>query len=317
MAGRNDCIIGTLFSSGIENLMSKITKITAKTILNHVKQPDTWFGLKYNMNLYRGCQHQCIYCDSRSTCYRIEDFSKIEVKINAIELLEDALPRKRMIGTIGFGAMNDPYMPVEKEFNLTGQSLEIIRDQQFPVHILTKSDLILKDLDTLVEISNVYTAVSFTITTADDDLARILEPGAPLPSARFKAMSELSKAGILTGVTMMPILPFLEDDPENIRQIVQMAAGSGASYIIPAFGMTLREGSRDYFYKKLDLHFPGMKEKYIEQYGNQYQCSVPNWKELSRIFTYEINENGLQANIPVFIPVTRTKKSPQLTMFSD
>ncbi|MCJ7717941.1 MAG: radical SAM protein, partial [Anaerolineales bacterium] len=188
-----------------------IEEITAKTILNHVKQPDPWFGLKYNMNLYRGCQHQCIYCDSRSDCYRIEDFSKIQVKTNALELLEDVLPRKRIRGTIGFGSMNDPYMPVEREYRLTGKSLEIISTHEFPVHILTKSDLVLRDIDLLKEINGVYTAVSFTITTADDELARILEPGAPLPSLRFQAMRELADAGILTGVTMMPILPFLED----------------------------------------------------------------------------------------------------------
>jgi len=297
--------------------MSKITEITAKTILNHVKQPDTWFGLKYNMNLYRGCQHQCIYCDSRSECYRIEDFSQIEVKINALELLEDALPRKRMIGTIGFGAMNDPYMPVEKEYRMTGQALEIIRDQQFPVHILTKSDLILNDLDILKEISQVYGAVSFTITTADDDLARILEPGAPLPSARFKAMKELSKAGILTGVTMMPVLPFIEDTPENIRGIVKQAGENGASYIIPAIGVSLRPGSRDYFYNKLDIHFPGIKEKYIQQYGDEYQCSSPNWRELNDIFIKEIEELSIRSNIPVFDPVKRTKNSSQIPLFSD
>lgn len=297
--------------------MSKITEIKAKTILNHVKQPDTWFGLKYNMNLYRGCQHQCIYCDSRSDCYRIEDFSKIEVKMNALELLEDALPRKRMIGTIGFGSMNDPYMPIEREYRLMGQALEIIRDQQFPVHILTKSDLVLKDLDTLQDIARVYGAVSFTITTADDDLARILEPGAPLPSARFKAMSALSKTGILTGVTMMPILPFIEDTPENIRGIVKHAGENGASYIIPAFGVSLRPGSRDYFYKKLDIHFPGVKDKYIQYFGDQYQCSAPNWQDLNLIFQEEINTRHISSKIPNFTPVKKTRKSSQISLFSD
>jgi DNA repair photolyase len=149
-----------------------IEEIKAKTILNHVKQPETWFGLKYNMNLYRGCQHQCIYCDSRSDCYRIEDFAKIQVKINALDLLEDVLPRKRVRGTIGFGSMNDPYMPVERDYRLTEKSLEIILVNEFPVHILTKSDLVLRDIELLMEISNVYAAVSFTITTADDELAK-------------------------------------------------------------------------------------------------------------------------------------------------
>ncbi len=295
--------------------MSTITEITAKTILNHVKQPDTWFGLKYNMNLYRGCQHQCIYCDSRSECYRIEDFADIQVKVNALALLEDVLPRKRIRGTIGFGSMNDPYMPVEREYRMTGQALEIIARHDFPIHILTKSDLVLRDLDTIKEISRVYAAVSFTITTTNDDLAEKLEPGAPRPSARFEAMRCLADAGILTGVTMMPLLPFLEDNEENIRQIVTRAEESGASYIIPAFGVTLRPGSRDYYYQKLDQRFPGLKEKYIHHYGDQYQCSVPNWQDLNRIFQEEITRAGIRSKMPVFIPEKRSGKTHQMTLF--
>ena len=294
-----------------------VTEITAKTILNHVKQPDTWFGLKYNMNLYRGCQHQCIYCDSRSECYRLGDLADIRVKVNALELLDDALPRKRVRGTIGFGSMNDLYMPIEKEYRLTRGALEIIRGHQFPVHILTKSDLVLRDIDVISEINHIYAAVSFTITTADDDLASKIEPGAPLPSARYKAMRVLADAGILTGVTMMPILPFLEDDPENIRQIVQKAADSGASYIIPAFGMTLRPGSREYYYQKLELLFPGVKEKYIQAFGDSYQCSAPNWRQLDKVFQVEIVQAKIRSKIPVFDPERKTEKSNQIPLFGE
>jgi len=292
-----------------------IEEITAKTILNHVKQPDPWFGLKYNMNLYRGCQHQCIYCDSRSDCYRIEDFAKIQVKINALDLLEDVLPRKRVRGTIGFGSMNDPYMPVEREYRLTGKSLEIISDNEFPVHILTKSDLVLRDIELLIEISNVYAAVSFTITTADDELARKLEPGAPLPSQRFQAMRKLAKAGILTGVTMMPILPFLEDSEENIIKIISCSQESGASYIIPSFGVTLRPGSREYYYQKLDQNFPGIKDKYINQYGYQYQCDIPNWQKMNNLFQEEINRTNLKTKMPIMEPKHKTDKSKQIRLF--
>jgi len=292
-----------------------IEEIKTKTILNHVKQPDPWFGLKYNMNLYRGCQHQCIYCDSRSDCYRIEDFSKIQVKINALDLLEDVLPRKRVRGTIGFGSMNDPYMPVEREYRLTGKSLEIILVNEFPVHILTKSDLVIRDIELLTEISNVYAAVSFTITTADDELARKLEPGAPLPSQRFQAMRKLAKAGILTGVTMMPILPFLEDSEENIAKIISCSQESGATYIIPGFGVTLRPGSREYYYQKLDQHFPGIKEKYIKQYGNQYQCNIPNWQKMNILFQEEINRTQLMNKIPVFETKNIIGESKQIPLF--
>jgi len=294
-----------------------VTEITSKTILNHVKQPDPWFGLKYNMNLYRGCQHQCIYCDSRSECYRLGDLADIRVKVNALDLLEDALPRKRVRGTIGFGSMNDLYMPIEKEYRLARGALEIIRNQLFPVHILTKSDLALRDLDILTEISKVYAAVSFTITTADDDLARKVEPGAPLPSDRFNAMRKLANAGILTGVTMMPILPFLEDDPEHIRQIVRTAADCGASYIIPAYGMTLRPGSREYYYKKLDYSFPGLKEKYIQAFGDSYQCSAPDWRQLEDVFQEEISKGNIRSAIPVFVPDKNFKKTNQISMFGD
>lgn len=292
-----------------------IKEITAKTILNHVKQPDPWFGLKYNMNLYRGCQHQCIYCDSRSDCYQIEDFSKIQVKVNALDLLEDVLPRKRIRGTIGFGSMNDPYMPVEREYQLTGKALVIISNNKFPVHILTKSDLVLRDIDLLKRIRRVYAAVSFTITTADDDLARKLEPGAPLPSARFRAMRKLAEAGILTGVTMMPIMPFLEDSEQDILQIISQAQNSGATYAIPAFGVSLRPGSREYYYHKLDQLFPGIKEKYINHYGDQYQCSIPGWRELSKSFQEELARTGIITKIPVFEPEKRTGNTNQIPLF--
>lgn len=294
-----------------------VTEIKSKTILNHVKQPDPWFGLKYNMNLYRGCQHQCIYCDSRSECYQLGDLAQIRVKTNALELLADALPRKQVLGTIGFGSMNDPYMPVEKEYGLVRGALEIISHNRFPVHILTKSDLVLRDVDQLRSISEIYAAVSFTITTADDSLAAKLEPGAPRPSARFQAMARLAEAGILTGVTMMPILPFLEDDPENIRQIVRKAKRNGASYIIPALGVSLRPGSREFFYQKLDQLFPGTKEKYIATFGESYQCDVPNWRELTEVFQDEMGSAGLKSSIPVFKPRKRSHPSSQLPLFED
>ena len=279
-----------------------IKEIQTKTILNHVKQPDTYFGLKYNMNLYRGCQHQCIYCDSRSDCYQIGDFTEIHVKVNAIELLKDILPRKRVRGTIGFGSMNDTYMPVEKKYKMTRQALEIIAEQRFPIHIITKSDLVVRDIDILKEINKVFAAISFTITTADDALSKKLEPGAPPSSARFAAMKAVSAAGIHTGMTMMPILPFIEDTTENIINLVQMAHEAGASYILPAFGMTLRAGSRDYYYDKLDLLFPGVKEKYIQRFGERYECSSPNWRILDNVFQKRVYDCKIATKMPIFTP---------------
>lgn len=293
-----------------------IKEIQAKTLLSHVKQPDTWFGLKYNMNLYRGCQHQCIYCDSRSACYHIENFADIHVKTNAIDLLADALPRKRVRGTIGFGSMNDPYMPIEQVYQLCRQALEVIAKYQFPVHIITKSDMALRDLDLLQQIqADTYAAVSFTITTADDTLAKKVEPGAPRPSARFGAMRTLADAGIHTGVTMMPILPFIEDTPENITALVEQAHAAGAAYILPAFGMTLRDGSRDYYYAKLDKLFPGVREKYVRQFGYRYECGSPRWKELNAVFQQRIQQFGIPTRMPFFTPEKVTKKKPQMRLF--
>jgi DNA repair photolyase len=291
-----------------------IKEIHSKTILNHVKQPDTYFGLKYNMNLYRGCQHQCIYCDSRSECYQIENFADIHVKVNAVDLLADALPRKRMRGTIGFGSMNDPYMPVERKYKLCRQALEVIAQHQFPVHIITKSDLVLRDIDLLEEINPVYAAVSFSITTADDALSKKLEPGAPPSSARLEAMKTISHAGITTGVTMQPILPFIEDSLENITQLIELSHAHGASYILPWFGLSLRDGSREYYYKKLDQLFPGLKEKYIRQYGQTYICNSPDWEQLDKTFQQAVTKYDIKTQMPIFTPKKVTKKNLQMKL---
>jgi DNA repair photolyase len=277
-----------------------IKEIRAKTILNTFSEPDDWFGIKYNMNLYRGCQHQCIYCDSRSECYRIENFNDMLVKVNAVELLEKELSRKRLKGTIGTGSMNDPYMPVEEKYNLVGQALEVVARYRFPLHVITKSDRVLRDLDTLVQINRVYAAVSFTITTTDDRLAKILEPGAPPPSARLAAMKELAKHGILTGVTMMPVLPFIEDTAENVRRIIQQAHENGASYILPCFGMSLRDRQRDYYYRKLDIHFPGIKTEYLHAFGNQYRVSSPCWRELQALCDNMTDDCGISQQMPKY-----------------
>ena len=264
----------------------KYREVTVKGILNPVRGEDDWFGLAYNMNLYRGCEHQCIYCDTRSACYQIENFDEeVLVKVNALELLEDALPRKRKVGVIGFGSMNDPYTYAEDQYGLTGKALEIVAKYHFPVHIITKSDRVLKDLETLKRINQVKARVSFTITTMDDSLAAKLEPGAPSPSQRLAAMAKLAEAGIETGVVMMPILPFIEDSPENIEAIVQAAAAHHAAYIIPSFGVTVREGQREPFYRKLDEHFPGVRQQYERAFGDSYFCPARNARQLERLFT--------------------------------
>lgn len=278
-------------------------EIRAKTLLSRVPQPDQWFGLMYNMNLYRGCQHQCIYCDSRSECYGIDDFTNIQVKTNAIELLRRELASKRVKGTVGTGSMHDPYMPLEAKIGLTARALAVLAEFRFPVHVLTKSDLVLRDLDVLRRLARVHATVSFTVTTADDELAAKTEPGAPPPSARFRAMRELSSAGILTGVTMMPILPFVGDGPESIVEIVERAHEAGASYVVPWFGMSLRDRQREHYYAKLDEHFPGVRARYERRFGDQYYCTAVNARELDRAFTAACGQLGIATSVCRYEPM--------------
>jgi DNA repair photolyase len=282
-----------------------IHEIQAKTLLATIKGPDPVFGMKYNMNLYRGCQHQCIYCDSRSECYQIEDFRDVLVKVNAIELLERELDRKRVKGPIGTGSMSDPYLPAERQYNLTGQALQVIARHAFPVHLITKSDLILKDLDTLVEINRVHAAVCITITTADDALGKKLEPGAPLVSARYRAMKILAGRGIPVGVTLMPVLPFIEDNPENITAIIELAAENGASFIIPWFGMSMRDRQRAYYYEQLDRLFPGLRLKYEQRFGDRYSCPANHASQLGGLFNQLCARRGLATCIPTYTPTVQ------------
>lgn len=286
--------------------------IKAKSILSKIKNaPDSWFGISYNMNLYRGCQHQCIYCDSRSECYRIDDFSKIQIKENALELLNTELKKKKQKGTIGTGSMNDPYMPIEKEQQLVRKSLKIIDRYNFPVHIITKSNLVLRDSDILSEISKTYAAVSFTITTTNNDLSKTIEPGAPASSERFRALQELSKMGIYCGVLLMPVLPFISDQQNNITEIVKQAKGNGAQYIIGSMGMTLRDRQREYYYQKLDKHFQDLRSKYEARYGDQYGIGVPDSMALQNVF----NASCKLHDVPTKMNFFKESRPEQLTLF--
>ncbi len=290
-----------------------IKHIEAKTLLTHCGDPNEWFGARYNMNIYRGCEHHCIYCDSRSECYQIADFDgELLVKVNAIELLEKELPRKRTKGVVGTGAMSDPYTPAEKELGLTGRALKVIERLRFPVHITTKSDLITRDTEVLRSINRVRASVSFTLTTVDDVLGRKIEPGAPVPSRRLEAMARLAEAGIHVGALMMPILPFIEDTDENVLAIVRQAKEAGAGYVFPAFGTTMRTGSREYFYGRLDALFPGVREKYQQQYGDRYICPSPHEARLRKVFADECTRLGIMHEMS---QVTSALTPKQLTMF--
>lgn len=260
--------------------------VTAKGILSS----------QNGMNLYRGCSHGCIYCDSRSRCYHMEHaFEDIEIKENAIELLEHALRRKRQKCMIGTGSMTDPYIPLEMELQHVRKALSLIDRYGFGFTVITKSDRILRDLDLLRKINEkTKCVVQMTLTTCDEELCRKIEPHVSTTGERFEVLKKLRDAGIPTVVWLSPILPFINDTAENITGILEMCAEAGV-YGVLCFGMglTLREGNREYFYKQLDRLFPGLKEKYIRTYGNQYEIASPDNRRLMRLFHQKCEERGI------------------------
>ena len=240
------------------------------------------------MNIYRGCQHNCIYCDSRSACYNMNhDFEDIEVKINAPILLENTLKRKRNRCMIGTGAMSDPYIPLEKELMLTRKCLEIIDRYGFGVTVMTKSADVLRDLDLYKSINSKSKAIiQMTLTTFDENLCKIIEPNVSTTRERFETLKEFHNCGIPTVVWLDPFLPFINDTEENINGLLDYCIEAKVKGIICfGIGLTLREGNREYFYKQLDLHFPGLKSKYIKTYGNSYEVTSLNNSRLTKIIT--------------------------------
>ncbi len=255
---------------------------------------------KNGMNIYRGCTHGCIYCDSRSMCYQMNhEFEDVEVKANAPELLEDALRRKRHKCMIGTGAMSDPYMHIEEKYGNMRKCLEIIEKYGFGVTVQTKSSRILRDLDLLKKINEkAKCVVQMTLTTYDEELCKIVEPNVETTYERFKTLEIMRDNGIPTVVWLCPILPFINDTEENVRGILDYCKKAKVKGIINfGMGLTLRDGNREYFYKKLDEHFPGLKEKYIRLYGNSYEIASPDSRRLMEIFVNECRQNGIMYNV--------------------
>lgn len=251
---------------------------------------------KNGMNLYRGCSHGCIYCDSRSNCYHMEHaFEDIEVKENAIELLRDALTRKRKKCMIGTGSMTDPYIPLEMKLGNVRKVLELVYEYGFGFTVITKSNRILRDLDLLQKINEkTKCVVQMTLTTCDEDLCRKIEPNVSTTEERFEVLKTLRDCGIPTVVWLSPILPFINDTEENISGILDMCAEAKV-YGVICFGMglTLREGNREYFYEQLDRLFPGLKEQYIRTYGDQYMIESGNSQKLMRLFHRKCEKYGI------------------------
>lgn len=291
--------------------------IPAKTILSGYEAGNAWFGKNYNMNIYKGCSHGCIYCDSRSDCYKVEDFDRVRAKADALGLLERDLRAKRRRGVIGIGAMSDPYNPFEKKYCLTRGALALINKYRYGVAITTKSDLITRDIDLLQAIkSHSPVLVKVTITAAKDELCKKIEPHAAISTRRFAASKEMAVAGIYAGILLMPVLPFIEDSDANVGEIIRLAAEHKAKFIYPAFGVTLRQNQRQWFFDKLDERFPGLKNKYIEQYGNAYECRSPRAKELWQLFQKECALRGVLYKMEDIINSYKAGYSnSQLTLF--
>ncbi len=261
-------------------------EITAKSLLS----------AKNNMNIYRGCTHGCIYCDSRSEVYgKCYNFEDIEVKVNATELLEKSLSTKRKKCMITTGAMTDPYIPLEKELMQTRKCLELIEKYEFGVAVLTKSDLVLRDIDILKRINDTTKSiVQMTLTTFDEKICKIVEPNVATTKRRFEVLKEFNKVGVPTIVWIDPILPFINDTEENILGILNYCKEANVKGIITfGIGMTLRYGNREYYYKKLDEHFPGLKRQYMQNYGSSYGISPPNSAKLSRMVRSFCKKHGI------------------------
>lgn len=262
----------------------------------HYKDAKSILSPKNGMNPYRGCTHGCIYCDSRSECYGMTyTFEDVEVKQNASQLLEAALRKKRERSMIATGAMSDPYLPLEKSERLTRRCLEIIDRYGFGFSVITKSDLVLRDIDLLQSIHHkVKCVVQMTLTTYDEALCRILEPHTATTRRRFEVLKELQRAGIPTVVWLTPILPFLNDTEENIRGLLSYCGEAGVRGILTfGIGMTLRSGNREYFYQKLDEHFPGMKQQYMRAFGSSYGIKSPNGKLLGKLVKEFCKQNDI------------------------
>lgn len=262
----------------------------------HEKEAKSILSPQNGMNIYRGCMHGCIYCDSRSSCYKMKfDFEDIEVKTNAPELLEKALRSKRRRCVIGAGSLSDPYMPLEKELGLTRKCLELIRYYGYGLAIQTKSDLILRDLDLLKGINEkAKCIVQMTLTTYDEDLCRVIEPNVCTTKRRAEVLNILRDEGIQTVVCTTPILPFINDTEENLNGILDYCIEAQTYGILYGnMGMTLRDGDRQYYYKKLQEHFPGLITQYMDTYGNDFEVRPQTSDKLIKLLHETCKEHGI------------------------
>lgn len=271
--------------------------IPTKTIISSYNENPNWFGINYNMNIYKGCCHGCIYCDSRSSCYQIIDFDRVRIKENSIEIIRKELQSKRRKGVVGTGAMSDPYNPFEVKYELTRQALKLIDEYRFGIGIATKSDLIIRDIDILKKIqSHSPVIVKMTITTFDDELCKKIERKVCTSNKRFKAIKKLSDNNIYTGILLMPLLPFINDNEENIKNIIKKAYECGAKFVFSyGLGVTLRTNQREYYFEQLRKIFPqqNLDEIYMNTFGEVYENPSQNVNYLWTVFKKECEKYNI------------------------
>ena len=255
---------------------------------------EDFFLADWNMNIYRGCDHGCIYCDTRSACYRVEDVAHPHPKADALRILEDELRGKKRSGVVTMGSMSDPYNPLEKELELTRGALKLLLRYGFGAAFTTKSALCARDADLLREIGR-YAPVCarLTVTCADDGLCRRIEPNVSPTAQRLAALRTLADAGVYAGVWVNPVLPFITDTEENLVETLRLSAEAGAQFAVCFMGMTLRTGNREYYFSALEREFPGVRQKYLTAFGNAYECPSPDAERLWNIYTAECDRLGL------------------------
>ncbi len=292
--------------------------VKTRTIMTKSNQGNLWFGIDYHMNLYRGCSYGCIYCDSRSDSYHIKDFDKIKSKENALQILEEELASKSLKGVVSFGTLSDPYNELEKDYKITREALTLIKKYGFGVSIDTKSDLILRDIDLLKEIAqNNSVIIKISITTYEDELAKFLEPNVISSTKRFEVLKKLRENDIYAGVLMTPVLPFVTDSVDNIKQMVRISHENRANFIYTKMGVTLKSNVHDYYYERIEKLYKGLSKDYKTLYGNNIICSPLKYSDLLEIFVKECNQHHLLCDMGEIIKDYK-KKIPlkeQISLF--
>ena len=287
--------------------------INAVKLIHKMNGGEGWFGATHNMNIYKGCNQGCIYCDSRSNCYQIKEFDRVKAKQNAPIKIDAELKNKRNKCVISMGGMSDPYNHLEETLEYTKSALQSILKYGHGVSIITKNTRVLRDVDLLLEINqSMPVSIGFTITTGNDRLQNRIERNVSSTSERFQAIQEIRKHGLYAGILMMPILPFINDTIENITSIVEQAHKVDAKYIYPSFGVTLRDNQRQYYFEKIG---PELTQKYINEFGDSYMCVSPNHKELKQHFQTLCKKYGIVYKMKDIVEGTKNHiKKQQLTL---